>query len=178
MNIQRVLIGGLPRRPIVHAEVRNVEATHRTGVTNTPRSELALANQDPELFIESELQRRSIRECPSLVPGSWLTLSLRGLDRSRRGDSYWLERWCIGTERTGRKKGTVVLPWWGERGKTTLGAPQPEPSFVLGSGHSDALGLALGGWLGELMPTVLRPTRCRVIEIFRLIEGALAGSRS
>ena len=88
MNALCALIGDLPCRAIVHAKVRDVEATHGTGITNTSRSELSLANQDPELFIESELRCCSIRECPSLVPGSWLTSILRDTERSHGEDSY------------------------------------------------------------------------------------------
>jgi len=83
MNVLCVLIGDLPCRSVVHAEVRDVEAAYGTGIANTPRSKLPLANQDSELFVESELHCCGIRECPSLVPGSWLTLSPRGLKRSR-----------------------------------------------------------------------------------------------
>jgi len=117
MNVLCALIGDIPRRSIIHTEVRDIEAAYGTGITNTPRSELALADQDSDLFIESELHHCSIRECPSLVPGSWLTLSLRGLRRGRGEESYWLERWYIAAGRTGREKGRVVVPWRGKGGK-------------------------------------------------------------
>lgn len=85
MNVLRALIGGLPRRAIVHAKVRDIEAAYGTGITNTPRSELALANQDPELFIKSELHCCSSCERPSLVPGSWLNPEFTGFEEELRG---------------------------------------------------------------------------------------------
>ena len=63
-------MGDLPRGPIVHAEVWDVEAAHWIGVADTPRSKLALANQNTDLLIHGELRRCDVCECSGLFPGS------------------------------------------------------------------------------------------------------------